>query len=170
MSILDELEGGQDYHLDVAVIDVDEARERELNVRLNNVGLMGSYDFAKLDAMLDTPGLKADTLGFDAIDLQAMFPDRGGLFDKSKDATQPTIDALKALKEEGKPGKTLQGIKDQERAYKAAKKADGSYEYYLVAVFGDRAEMDEFLKAAKLPLDDKHVDGRKLATLLGLDL
>jgi ParB-like chromosome segregation protein Spo0J len=41
LSILDELEKGQDYALNVDVVDVDETEEKKLNIQLNNPSMQG---------------------------------------------------------------------------------------------------------------------------------
>ena len=77
LAILDELEGGLDYSLEVAVIDVDEVRERELNVSLNNEQMSGSFDLERLnDLVVSTEGLDLDALGFSPADLRDLFPDQ----------------------------------------------------------------------------------------------
>ena len=48
LSILDELEGRQDYRLRVSVVDVDEREERALNVFLNNQASQGDWDVKAL--------------------------------------------------------------------------------------------------------------------------
>ncbi len=124
LSLIDELEGGEDYEIEVAVIDVDPVRERELNVSLNNEQLSGSFDLDKLAEMVNTTeGIDLDALGFSQGDLRALFPERldpEGVFHVNQD--------LEAELEK------IQGTRDGARAARAeTPQATGS------AVGGDAA-------------------------------
>lgn len=92
LSVLDELEGHQDYDLEVAVIDVDDVRERELNVRLNNPQVAGSYDLEALQSLVEgIEGINLDALGFAQGDLRELFPDEldpDGLFVPTEDVIE----------------------------------------------------------------------------------
>lgn len=89
LSVLDELEGGQDYEIEVAVIDVSPTRERELNVRLNNEQLTGSFDLEKLQEMVaGVEDINLDALGFSPGDTRDLFPDQldpEGLFNPTEE-------------------------------------------------------------------------------------
>lgn len=69
LSIIDEIEGGTDYLLEVAQIDVDARAERELNISLNSTEAMGEFDSQKLDVVLkelrDTGGIDSAALALD---------------------------------------------------------------------------------------------------------
>jgi hypothetical protein len=76
---LDALEGSTDYALGVAVIDVDEQRERELNVFLNNTWAQGEYDVDKLMALVSDCGGSADVvaaMGFTPAEMLLEFGSR----------------------------------------------------------------------------------------------
>lgn len=49
---LDDLHQGKPFAIPVAVVDVDEAEERRLNVALNSPDLMGKYDGEKFEALV----------------------------------------------------------------------------------------------------------------------
>ena len=72
---LDALAGTSNYEMDVAVIDVDEAREKELNIALNNQEAGGDFDLEKLQELLRSPGVDVDGTGFDHSDIFKMFGD-----------------------------------------------------------------------------------------------
>ena len=71
LSILDELNKTQDYQIEVAVIDVDEQKEVELNIFLNNQSAMGEWDTDLLIDLKETfPDLDFNNdLGFNDFDL-----------------------------------------------------------------------------------------------------
>lgn len=64
LSILDELEGSEDYTLTVSVIDVDAREEKSLNVFLNNTATMGDWDTNALAAIAEEFKDQDATLGF----------------------------------------------------------------------------------------------------------
>ncbi|MGN6643835.1 MAG: ParB N-terminal domain-containing protein, partial [Verrucomicrobiota bacterium] len=72
ISQLDALEGSADYSLTVAVLDVAEAREKELNILLNNQEVCGDFDLDKLKEML-TEEISLVNTGFDHAEFMKMF-------------------------------------------------------------------------------------------------
>lgn len=64
LSELDKLESGHEYSLDVAVIDVNETEEREINIKLNNQNMMGAYDVEKLASLFIQDGVQFSDTGF----------------------------------------------------------------------------------------------------------
>jgi hypothetical protein len=71
LSILDELNKNNEYQLEVATIDVDEQKEVELNIFLNNTSTMGEWDKEMLIDLRETfPDLNFEIdLGFEKFDL-----------------------------------------------------------------------------------------------------
>lgn len=72
LELLDAIEGNSDYFLDVSTIDVDEVREKELNIVLNNPLAQGSFDIPKLASVLGMANFAH--CGFDVGEVQAMVP------------------------------------------------------------------------------------------------
>lgn len=68
LGVLDDLEGGKDYDIQVARIDVDILTERKLNVLLNNDSAMGHFDEGKLLEILgaEPDGVDYEAFGFSA--------------------------------------------------------------------------------------------------------
>ena len=158
IGIMDDLEGKQDYRLTVAAVDVDDKTEREMNVFLNNGSAQGSYDLDALKSMLDT--VELEEIGFDAVELQLMFPNdefSDSIVADDKDKAAPDIAKLKELDQ-----------REKERIKKAREAEDPNFT--LTVVFNDRKECDAFLAGASLPLNEKYVDGRKLAALMDIEL
>jgi len=73
LSQLDVLAGGKDYELQVAVIDVTEAEEKEINILLNNSMAQGTWDLPKLEDLLRDPGIDIFGTGFDQLDVERLF-------------------------------------------------------------------------------------------------
>lgn len=74
LSILDDLEGGPDYTLGVARLDVPLEREAEINIALNNEQLRGEFDQEKFFQLLQgehAPSLEG--MGFTRADLEMEF-------------------------------------------------------------------------------------------------
>lgn len=161
ISILDDLEGSQDYLLTVSAIDVDEKTEKELNIFLNNASAQGSYDLDALGELLKD-GISIEETGFDTIDLQIMF-------DGSQGFEIPEIPAGKEDKAQSDIEK-IAGMKQRKKDWKEKAKQKDDAEYYVIAVFRNRQETDAFLKGAGFPIEDRYISGERLATLLGIEL
>lgn len=61
--------GSADYEVPVAMIQVSRTREAELVVSLNNPGMQGQYDADALAKLVLEPGISAETMGFERVDL-----------------------------------------------------------------------------------------------------
>lgn len=72
LSILDELEKGQDYFVEVTKVNLSDAEEKEQNVFMNNAGAQGEWDTILLGQMLSTPDLDLSMTGFSEADLNAL--------------------------------------------------------------------------------------------------
>lgn len=149
LSQLDALEGTRDYRLTVAVVDVDEVRERELNVLLNNADVCGEWDLPKLKDILGTETLDIANTGFDWGAFQQMFGDA---------PSQPDDEHQEELAE---------AITKIEEAYERLQKAHvdkDDQDFYCVLVFGSWNERRDFLEAFGFE-DNRYQDGRTLAAM-----
>lgn len=173
LSIIDEKEGGTDYELDVAVLDVDEVRERQLNVRLNSLTIQGGFDQAALEELIaSTEGIDLHALGFSQAELDQLLPEQSSAADLVlPDAgLQEDMDRLAATRPE-KPKlseEELEKLKEQKRQSKE-KARSGDRAAYITFVFGDTDELDRFCRAAGLG-EDAVQDGRRLAEKMNIDL
>ena len=159
ISVLDELEGRQDYLLTVSRIDVDDKTERELNVALNNQSIQGAWDQELLEQMLRDAeqagaALEAELMGFDATELKTLLGEEifGGLDHEAASKDKETLDKIA-------------GAKQRSREQEAT---DNDANHYLVVVFATTSEMNAFRRACKLPADEQYIDGMKLAASLGV--
>lgn len=193
--MLDQLEGGTDYLLDVAAVDLDETREKELNVRLNSISLQGTYDMEALESLIrETEGIDLNALGFSMSEINQFLPDLAAAPDLAEitPAVQEEIRLLQDTRGDDTAGNDDAGSDDQAEAVddgndeeeseadriaemkriKAAyreRARQGDQLTYVTFVFGDGDELARFLKAAGFGSEATQ-DGRDLAEKMGIDL
>jgi hypothetical protein len=146
ISQLDDLAGTDNYTLDVAVIDVEEGREKEINILLNNGAAQGEWDLEALSALLKDSSVEFEGTGFDHADVYRMFGD-----DVVLNRDDP-LDELAVKVREARD-------KYNEISNKAAAADDG--EFYIVVVFRDQNQVTEFLTKHKLP-DNRYQSAEEL--------
>jgi hypothetical protein len=156
LSVLDELEKSAEYHLDVAVVDLDEAAEREMNVFLNNQDSMGGWDLVKLEDMVKADGADLKGFGFDEVELSFLLP---GAFGAAGADDPAEADA-----------ETIRKMKEARKKHKEKGRKLDDAEYYFTVVFGDARERDLFLVRAGLPAGERYLDGRRVAAAVGVNL
>lgn len=179
LSIWDQIQGYDgtkktDYELDVSLVKLTPARERELNIALNNANLQGSYDVDKLRALLEDTEIviDVDRTGFTAIDLEEFGLGITGQVDELADSVSAELGEIageaKAIKA---PEKTSAEIAKERRAemrqeHKEGDDVDG---IYTVVVFRSREEAERFAEHLGHPRNAKYVDGVRLFQKLGLE-
>jgi ParB-like chromosome segregation protein Spo0J len=153
VSVLDSLAGTPDYELTVAVVDIDDKSEREINILLNNPGAQGDWNLEKLGALLQDNEVKLDidATGFDVADVYKLFGD------------SPFEERPEQLAEMGE--RLREVVEATEKAQETARARDSAH-FYLVVVFRDDEDRVEFTSALGLE-DNRYVDGRELRRLLG---
>lgn len=157
IGIIDELKKSQDYSLTMAVVDLDEKSEKELNIFLNNLSTQGEWDTEALAGILGD--LQIEETGFDKMDLEIILDDPkfSTIFDETKDKAATTIEDIEKLKQRKKEFKESSAKKDD-------------VDYYVIVVFQDSNEVTRFLKGAGLPVTDRYIDGHRLATNMGIEV
>jgi hypothetical protein len=147
---LDALEGTQDYVLTCAVVDVDEVREREINVALNAPQVCGDFDLEKLQEVLDTEGLELEAAGFNLNDIMRLFGEVPQI--ERKEERRAMVESLKSLREAYEEmHKSLVSLDDRR--------------FYTVLVFESNDHRRRVMQL--LGYDDaKYVDGRILERFL----
>lgn len=151
ISQIDALEKSGNYSLTVAVVDVDEARERELNVLLNNTEVGGDWDFEKLKELLNDPLVELENTGFDSAEMMKMFGKSVGMPESAHQ--QEVAEQLKGVKEAYEKLSQMNRNKDDR-------------DFYCVVVFGSYNERKEFADALGLEEDNRYIDGRLMTRLL----
>lgn len=147
VDILDQINGTTDYTLTVASVDLDEAKEKEANLLLNNYEAQGEWDLEKLEEMLKDESIQLDGTGFDGADLHRLF---GDVASERSDVADDLVKRMEEVRE------TIAGMR---------KANPNSDQFYLVFVFRDDAERAAFTDLAALD-DNRYQDGRWLVELL----
>lgn len=149
VEILDRLERTSDYHLTVAVVDLDEQTERAQNVMLNNPEAMGEFDLERLEELFRDPSFDIELAGFDAADKYKLM----------------CIDDLAAED----LARSAEEIRARAKLYdEIAQKNHGrdNDDYYAVLVFRGHPERAAFCAALGLE-DNRYVDGRVVMERIG---
>jgi hypothetical protein len=149
---LDDLAGTADYEMTVAKIDVEEPREKEINILLNNASAMGEWDLEALGNLVKDPAIVLAGTGFDHADLFQLFGDSPLL------ARNEKLDEL---------ADKVRDARDRYDAIEANNGNTNAVDFYCVVVFRDGGQLGNFLAALKLP-DNRYQSGEQLATLLGV--
>jgi hypothetical protein len=152
ISQIDSLAQTNNYELTVARIDVDENREKELNLLLNNDNAMGDFNMEMLADLVKTPDLVLDGTGFDHADLFRLFGDTPIL------ARNDNLDAL---------AERVRAAQERYDTVKKDNKQNNSSEFYVVVVFRDGDQCGRFLELAELD-DNRFQSGETIAAKLGL--
>lgn len=152
-----------DYLLDVCAIDVDEKREKELNIILNNTNLMGHYDEAKLAELFTADNINFSDVGFTQVDIETMFTGT----ELNKIEFQTPEDEPEQVKND------VETIQKMKELRKTAKKTFQNLErddYFFVCVFNTPQNLDKFLAHIGAKKNVKYIGGELLASKLGLEL
>jgi hypothetical protein len=152
VSVLDALERTEDYMLTVAVVDLDEAQEKEQNVFLNNPAAQGEWDFGKLRSLFEEPTFAIEQAGFTLADVYQTFGE--DTFKQKPDELKEMADRLRGATE------AYNKVKDR-----IASRGDDDVNYYMVVVFRNDKEREEFAKKCGMD-DNKWVSGAFMETLL----
>ena len=150
LEALDILAHTSNYKLHVAAIDVDETREKELNILLNNPAAMGDWLLPELKSVLTVDGLDLDGTGFDRSDLFYLFGDDIWA------ANDDSPDALEAL------AKKTRELADNYAALAERIMERSREDYYIVVVFKDAKDREDFLARNGLP-SNRYQSGVELA-------
>lgn len=153
LGVLDALEkfdpatGAHDYLLDVAVVDLEERRELEMLVFLNNASAQGVWETDLLASINLDSGVDFGSMGFDRIDVDL-------LFDGDARFSELFVDEAPEAKE---AKGTLEKIKADRKASTEALKDGNTADFYFVVVCKDQAEKDETMKRLGVPVYEQFV-------------
>lgn len=168
LSILDDLEGNDQYELQMAVVDLPAEREKELVVFLNNPAAQGAWDEAALSELLADPGVTLEGMGWTPADMQIEFPDLAlperfmpdesadaGMVAAQEDAVQDSVDEFEAIKQARKAAR-------EEARADVANDAD----YILVVAFRSNKDKEQFLRVNRIVAGATHITAEELGMLL----
>lgn len=148
LGILDELEGRDDYDLDVAAVDVDLRQEQNLNLALNNRNIQGDWvDDMVADLIRDRDGDELKAIGVTELDLQVLLGD-----------TETDLGALlNDGPERAETKDKLADIKQDRKAMNERLRQENSADFYCVLVFEDAEEKAAFYRAINMPPGDVYL-------------
>ncbi|MDR0374728.1 MAG: hypothetical protein LBH85_03285 [Treponema sp.] len=145
LSQIDRMEGANDYTLRVAVIDVDEKQEKEINILLNNKAAQGEFDIDKLSDMLED--IDYANAGFDINDVEDLLGD-------------VDIDVMTDEDIEKRRDSYEEGVAHRKRMQSASYR-ENNIEFYTNIVFPDKSKRAEFFAMLGMK-DDLIIDGVKV--------
>lgn len=181
LAAMDKIHRKKDYEVPVAVIDVDEKEEKQLNVQMNNPSLQGSWDLGALAELRDD-GISFEDMGFNPADIDFMYDgeisydseddqvdtDDNDVIDQqavSKRDT-PFDDEVEAEKDKLADIASFDGAEGQEGLDKFnQKKADFRHKdqdntiinFYTKVVFPDNDTKKEFYRKANIPANEEYI-------------
>ncbi len=156
MAVMDGLErykpGVNDYYLDVSVVELDEKKELEAIVFLNNASAMGQWN---TDVLADLSGdVSFDDMGLDRVDVEIMF-DGDALFDALFDDAAPVKETKDAL----------ESIKADRASMKDSKAQSQSVDYYVTVVCKDQQEKAALMKHLGIPKGEIYISPSEIFAL-----
>lgn len=145
LSQLDALERTNDYELTVAVIDVDQREEVEINIQLNNPSMQGEWD---MDMLADVAGeyeFTFEELGFSDTDIDILFDgdERFSELFETDEASQ-----VKGI---------LGEIKENRKQMNERLATENGINWYAVIVFGDESERKAFFRRIHVPEYEQYI-------------
>jgi hypothetical protein len=176
---IDELEGTDNYSVEVSVIDVDPQAEKSLNVWLNNPAVQGQFDLGKLELLFTEFGANPFDAGFERLDLELMFSPETveHLLDTFAPPTDPN-DALDEQQAAGLPGtppdaadaarqvQQIKALKDRRKEYIGQQRESVRSDHIVVVVFDSMEATSAFMEKAGLDSENQFVaSDRFLAAL-----
>ena len=173
VSILDELNNypKNDYEITCSLIEVDEKKEIELNIFLNNGSAMGEWDNSLLVSLKEEYNLDfINDLGFDLPDMNMIFGSEGR-FDlissvaPAIEENQKTADELKEIRQSYRDNK-----KENREKNKIANENGDSYmvennDFHITFVFNNNKEKHDFMERIAKPVKEKYLKGHVLESI-----
>jgi len=176
IGILDELNKGQDYYLDVAKVFLSDKEEKEQNVFFNNVFAMGDWDLPLLSNLIEDSSLNFSEMGFSQDDLNVLDIETGIAFDNLLVANE-SEEANKVIERTHNDylGKVQEHVNtdgevtaEDKKDYIQQRKQDvmersskqNSADLYVTVFFKDQDEKDNFM--TRFEFTNKFISGTEL--------
>lgn len=181
LAAMDKIHRKKDYEVPVAVIDVDEKEEKQLNVQMNNPSLQGSWDLGALASLRDD-GISFDDMGFNKADIDFMYDgevdfdgdvldDDNSSDDGDSDDEQSTIskrdtpfdeevedekDKLADMSElNDEDG--LEEFNKKKAAFRHKDNDSTIINFYTKVIFPDNKTKKEFYRKANIPANEEYI-------------
>jgi len=151
LSAIDTLAGTSDYTLHVAAIDVDDVRERELAILLNNLESQGEWNLDGLKGIVLSPGFDLVSAGFEKSDMFRLFGN--SVIDDLKDGAE--------LEELAEKVRSFASLYDKVLESNQSK---NNVDYFAIFVFASYEDRKLFFEQAGLD-DNRYQSGIDLRRL-----
>lgn len=179
---MDKIHRKKDYEVPVAVIDVDEKEEKQLNVQMNNPSLQGSWDLGAL-ADLNADGISFDDMGFNKADIDFMYDGEVDFDADASDELNGVADGDSSMDEQPVVSKRdtpfdeeVEDEKDKLADMSELNDEDGLEEFnkkkaefrhkdndstiinfYTKVIFPDNETKKEFYRKANIPANEEYI-------------
>ncbi len=144
--------GDIDYLVGVSVVRLDDRKEKQLNVWLNNRAAQGNFDEDLLGELLKQSEMTLEDIGFTRVDWEIEFGKQlEGLLEKQErgaDPIQRDVDAIKERKKEYRA--------DDNNA------ASNDADYYLMVVFNSANDKKAWLREHGFTVDVRFVSAAEM--------
>lgn len=157
LSIMDDLEGGADYSVGVAVVKLGDKAERRLNVILNNKAAQGDFTAQGLEQLL-REGVALEDMMLTRIDLEAEFGDAPEL-----DEVLAGLNEAKQAKKAATPAAPAPKLNKNEIRKAAADNPENDAGYTLLLVFDCGADKENWLRKKGKAVDTPYIHIREVA-------
>lgn len=151
----DKIYRKQDYNVPVAIIDVDEKKEKTLNVTLNNSELQGDWNLPELEALNVDDGISFNDMGFDDSTVAMMFGD--DLTEShSGDEADDSVQKLPDDPVEDEKDK-LANFNEKKAKFRRAGEDETVIDFYVKVVFPDNETKREVFRKCNIPDYEQYV-------------
>lgn len=169
---------GEDYLVPVSAVSLSPEKERELNVFLNNETTQGVWDTAKLEMLFRDGSTSPFAAGFDAADLQQLFPTEtvveliqkylpDSMFDSPEQMAEipgtPPPDAVQQA------ALDIMEIKAARNKHRDGSREDLRADHIVVMVFDTSAQAKVFLGNAGLDSNMPYFLAEHILTAMGCE-
>lgn len=167
---MDKIHRKKDYEVPVAVIDVDEKEEKQLNVQMNNPSLQGSWDLGALASLRDD-GISFDDMGFNKADIDFMYDGevdfdgdvlddeqsavskRDTPFDEEVEDEKDKLADMSELNDED----GLEEFNKKKAEFRHKDNDNTIINFYTKVVFPDNDTKKEFYRKANIPANEEYI-------------
>lgn len=179
LDLLDEEHAANpNYNVPCAVVDLPLAKEKSLNILLNNPEAMGGFDISGLSQLLNSGEFDVTDAGFDASDVHRLYgdhpeapkPPRSAVPDARTDpgAAQNAIAEIEARKKAEEKQNAMLSDWDEKYYIPHEKEGIDDDHYYLVVVFEKPRQRALFQRKHGLPPEQFFLDGRTWNNCVGV--
>ena len=181
LAAMDKIHHKKDYEVPVAVIDVDEKEEKQLNVQMNNPSLQGSWDLGALANLRDN-GISFEDMGFDKGDIDFMYDgdvdfDGDVLGDADSDDDDDSNDQQSSISKRNTPldedvedekdkladmsqftgEEGLEKFNEKKADFRHKENDNTVIDFYTKVVFPSNEVKKEFYKRANIPASEEFI-------------